>query len=105
MHFTTKIPIQKNNYPIDYSSKIVLFGSCFASTMGEKFKYFKFQTTLNPFGIIFNSVSLKKIIERSATILNTKINTDAAFEIACVAARSELVSKPWGQYRIFRAII
>lgn len=65
MHFTTKIPIQKNNYPIDYSSKIVLFGSCFASTMGEKFKYFKFQTTLNPFGIIFNSVSLKKIIERS----------------------------------------
>ncbi len=65
MNFTTKIPIQKNNFPIDYSSNVVLLGSCFAENMGEKFQYFKFQTTANAFGIIFNPVSLKKIIERS----------------------------------------
>ena len=65
MQFTTKIPIQKSSFPIDYDSKILLLGSCFAENMGEKFEYFKFQTVVNPFGIIFNPVSLVKIIERS----------------------------------------
>lgn len=65
MQFTTKIPIQKSSFPIDYDSKILLLGSCFAENMGEKFDYFKFQTTINPFGIIFNSVSIEKLIRRS----------------------------------------
>ena len=65
MQFTTKIPVQKSTFPIDYNSKILLLGSCFAENMGEKFDYFKFQASTNPFGIIFNPVSLKKIIERS----------------------------------------
>ena len=65
MQFTTKIPVQKSSFPIDYDSKIMLLGSCFVENMGNKFDYFKFQATTNPFGIIFNPVSLKKIIERS----------------------------------------
>jgi hypothetical protein len=65
MNFSTKVPVQKSNFPINYSSKIVLLGSCFTENMGEKFKYFKFQTMINPFGIIFNPVSVAKIIERS----------------------------------------
>jgi hypothetical protein len=44
----------------------MLLGSCFAESMGKKFDYFKFQNTTNPFGIIFNPVSLAKLIERSA---------------------------------------
>lgn len=64
MQFTTKIPVQKGNSPIDYDSKIMLLGSCFATNIGEKFDYFKFQAATNPFGIIFNPVSLAKLIER-----------------------------------------
>ncbi|CAM4406977.1 GSCFA domain-containing protein [Flavobacterium terrigena] len=65
MKFQTQIPIQKADFPMDYQSKIMLLGSCFAENMAEKFEYFKFQTTVNPFGIIFNSVSLEKLILRS----------------------------------------
>ena len=65
MQFTTKIPVQKSNFPIDYDSKIMLLGSCFAENMGNKFDYFKFQATTNPFGIVFNAVSLEKLIRRS----------------------------------------
>ena len=65
MQFITKISVQKSSFPIDYDSKIMLLGSCFAENMGEKFEYFKFQTTINPFGIIFNSVSIEKLIRRS----------------------------------------
>ncbi|RKR09188.1 GSCFA family protein [Flavobacterium sp. 90] len=64
MQFRTQIPISKANNPIDYNSKVVSFGSCFAENMAEKFDYFKFQNTTNPFGIIFNPVSIEKIISR-----------------------------------------
>ncbi len=64
MNFTTKIPIQKYEHAITYDSKIMLLGSCFAESMGGKFQYFKFQNTTNPLGIIFNPVSLAKMVER-----------------------------------------
>lgn len=65
MQFTTKIPVEKSTFPIDYDSNILLLGSCFAENMGKKFEYFKFQATTNPFGIIFNVVSLEKLIRRA----------------------------------------
>jgi hypothetical protein len=64
MQFRTQIPISKTNNPIDYNSKVLAIGSCFAENMAEKFDYFKFQNATNPFGIIFNPVSIEKIIER-----------------------------------------
>ena len=65
MQFRTQIPIPKSVNLIDYNSKMVSLGSCFAENMAEKFQYFKFENTENPFGIIFNPVSLEKIILRS----------------------------------------
>lgn len=65
MNFITKIPISKYHNPIDYNSKILSLGSCFAENMGEKFEYFKFQNTVNPFGIIFNPISIEKLIHRA----------------------------------------
>lgn len=64
MQFRTQIPISKSNNSIDYNSKIVSLGSCFAENMAEKLDYFKFQNETNPFGIIFNPVSIEKIISR-----------------------------------------
>jgi hypothetical protein len=65
MQFRTQIPISKSNNLIDYNSKIVSLGSCFAENMSEKLDYYKFQNTVNPFGIIFNAVSIEKLIQRS----------------------------------------
>ena len=64
MQFRTKISIPKNNNSIDYNSKIVSLGSCFAENMAEKLDYFKFQNACNPFGIIFNPVAIEKMIYR-----------------------------------------
>lgn len=65
MQFRTQIPVSKSNSPINYTSGIVSLGSCFAENIGEKFDYFKFRNSVNPFGIIFNPVSLEKLIQRS----------------------------------------
>jgi lysophospholipase L1-like esterase len=64
MNFTTKVPIEKYQNSIDYNSKIISIGSCFAENMAEKFEYFKFQNSVNPFGIIFNPVSIEKLVNR-----------------------------------------
>lgn len=65
MDFTTKIAIEKADNPINYSSAIVSLGSCFAENMGRKFHYFQFQNNVNPFGIIFNPISISKLVDRA----------------------------------------
>jgi hypothetical protein len=74
MKFTTPIPIPNSNYPIDYNAIIMSLGSCFAVNMGEKLDYFKFQNTTNPFGIIFNPVSIEKLVARA---VDQKMFTEA----------------------------
>ncbi len=62
MQFTTQIPIPKSSYPIDYNSRVVSLGSCFAVNMGQKLDYFKFRNTTNPFGILFHPLALASFI-------------------------------------------
>lgn len=65
MNFTTPIVIPKSSFFIDYGTSIISLGSCFAENIGEKLDYFKFQNETNPFGIIFNAVSIEKLIKRT----------------------------------------
>lgn len=37
-------------------------GSCFAVNMAEKFDYYKFQNSCNPFGILFHTLAIEKLI-------------------------------------------
>lgn len=64
MQFRTQIPISKSKAPIDYNSRILSVGSCFVENMTAKFDYFKFQNITNPFGIIFNPVSIENLFQR-----------------------------------------
>lgn len=63
MELISKIPIPKSDQPIDYHSKVVSFGSCFADEVGKKFEYFKFQHCTNPFGILFHPLAIEKMID------------------------------------------
>lgn len=66
MKLQTTIPLEKQSINlIDYHSNVLLLGSCFVENIGDKLSYFKFQNYQNPFGIIFNPISLGKVIERS----------------------------------------
>ena len=74
MHFRTQIPIPKNTQPIDYNSKIISLGSCFAVNMSEKLDYFKFQNSCNPFGILFHPLAIERLI---AFAVSQKVFTEA----------------------------
>ena len=63
MEFRTELdPVAEPHGGIDYHSKIVLLGSCFAENIGDKLAYFKFQFLQNPFGVLFHPKALENCI-------------------------------------------
>jgi lysophospholipase L1-like esterase len=74
MKLQTQIPLAKqSNNLIDYKSNILLLGSCFVENIGEKLGYFKFQNTINPFGIMFHPKAIETLIEN---VINEKKYTE-----------------------------
>lgn len=43
---------------IDFNSKILSIGSCFAQNMGQKLKDNRFDILLNPYGVLYNPISI-----------------------------------------------
>ncbi len=61
--FRTEIKIDPNPNKISYQSKILLIGSCFSNNIGEKLTNLKFNTNINPFGVLYNPVSINNGLE------------------------------------------
>ncbi|MGR7812269.1 GSCFA domain-containing protein [Lacinutrix undariae] len=74
MKLQTQIPLKiVADSPIDYHSKIALFGSCFVENIGEKLNYYKFQNLQNPFGILFHPLAIEELLTNTA---NQKVYSD-----------------------------
>ncbi len=58
MHFSNQEPFIKHADPI------LCIGSCFASHMAEKLREMKFEVMENPFGILYNPVSIARMLNR-----------------------------------------
>lgn len=73
MQFRTIIPINKNDSPINYESKIMSIGSCFSENIGNLLNDYKFDITVNPLGILFHSTAIKNVI---ANAVKNKVYTE-----------------------------
>lgn len=58
MKWRTELTAQKSALQIDYSTPILAIGSCFAENMGEKLQKLRFPIHINPFGILYNPMSI-----------------------------------------------
>jgi hypothetical protein len=66
MKLQTKLCIEKKTQNlINYTSKVVLLGSCFSENIGDKLSYYKFQTKQNPFGILFHPKAIHNLIKKA----------------------------------------
>ena len=63
MNLYTKVDIPATNFKIDYSSRLAFFGSCFADNISAQFAERKFKEMANPFGTVYNPVSLESQIK------------------------------------------
>lgn len=66
MQFTTPVDIHKSRETIDHKSKLMLLGSCFAQNIGQRLAQGKFDICINPFGIIYNPLSIATVLKRIA---------------------------------------
>lgn len=66
MNFFTKIDIPAADFKIDYTSRLAFFGSCFADNISAQFAERKFNVLANPFGTVYNPVSLASQVKAIA---------------------------------------
>jgi hypothetical protein len=78
MKLQTKVPHTKTMSPVSYDSRMLLLGSCFASNMGERFRYFKFHVLENPFGILYLPHAIANLLKRA--VQETAFDTSEFFE-------------------------
>ncbi len=67
MKFRTAIEIEPLPRRIDYRSRILSIGSCFAENISKRLEQAKFHAELSPAGIVFNPASIAASIEMFAS--------------------------------------
>ena len=63
MSFFTEIKIAEFPWKMEYSKYMMFFGSCFSENMGQKLLDLKFNVDLNPFGILYNPISIANSLQ------------------------------------------
>ena len=58
MDFQTKVELPAGLPPVSHAERILLMGSCFAENMGRLLAENKFRVDMNPFGILYNPLSV-----------------------------------------------
>jgi hypothetical protein len=69
----TFVDISDFDFKIGYNDTTSFFGSCFSTNIGRKFLNLKFNTLVNPFGVLYNPASISKSIDR---ILQNQLFTE-----------------------------
>lgn len=78
MLFRTELVIKAFPVQLSLDSRILTVGSCFAEVIGNQLKTNKFQVIINPFGTIFNPVSLTSLLKTS--LIAKKVNDSRLIE-------------------------
>lgn len=64
--FRTELITGPASFKIDHRQKILTIGSCFSQVIGERLAENKFEALVNPFGTVFNPVSIIQLLQASA---------------------------------------
>lgn len=62
--FRTVLPSPENPFQIGHNDRLMLLGSCFTEHIGKRLQERKFKTLINPFGIVYNPISMVRCLER-----------------------------------------
>jgi len=65
--FRTEISIPQSPVRVSHKTPIITIGSCFSDCMGARFSEDKFQVLPNPFGTVYNPLSIAKLLSYAAS--------------------------------------
>lgn len=78
MRFTTEVDLPLHELDISHATPMMLMGSCFAQNMGQFLLDNKFCADVNPFGIMYNPLSIATALKR---IANGRVFDNASPEV------------------------
>lgn len=58
--FRTEVEVKPSIYKINHKTPVMFLGSCFADNIGKMVAEKKFEVSINPFGVIYNPLSVKQ---------------------------------------------
>ena len=64
MEFRTQVAINEPPFHIEPCEEILFVGSCFADSIGQRFRDEAFPVTVNPYGVMYNPVSILHTLQR-----------------------------------------
>ena len=64
MKFRTEVNIDKPTFSIRPLERMLFVGSCFADNIGRRFQEDKFRAVVNPYGVMYNPVSVLHTVRR-----------------------------------------
>lgn len=73
MKLQTIVDIKPSGWKIGYEDKILMLGSCFSDEIGEQMKQRNLQVTCNPFGTLYNPLSIANAINYKLQITNYEL--------------------------------
>jgi len=73
MKLQTVVDIKPSEWKIGYEDKILLVGSCFADSIGQMMEQRGLQVTCNPFGTLYNPVSIAQAIHYQLPTTNDQL--------------------------------
>jgi len=62
MNFRTPIKTEKFKRQINHKTPVIMMGSCFTDNIGSRLRQYLFDVVINPFGVSYNPMSVKKSI-------------------------------------------
>ncbi|WP_247231993.1 GSCFA domain-containing protein [Telluribacter sp. SYSU D00476] len=65
LQLRTEVAVQPSTWKLSLQSSILTIGSCFAEVLGTQLANYKFNVLSNPFGTVFNPVSVAKLVRMS----------------------------------------
>lgn len=64
IRFSTRVEFPRLPVQVSLGDKVMILGSCFADTMGRRFEAAGFDVCVNPFGTLYNPLSIANSIAR-----------------------------------------
>ena len=73
MKLQTVVDIKPSAWKIGYEDRILMLGSCFSDEMGAQMQQRYLQVTCNPFGTLYNPLSIAQAINYKSSIINHQL--------------------------------
>lgn len=67
MDFRTALTLSQSSWSVGHADPILTMGSCFASSMGDRFVAGKFNSCVNPFGTTYHPLAIHRLIRLAAS--------------------------------------